>query len=648
MYKVYASLVLTLFLFSPQVASAADVQGTVTDDAAVPLAGATVQLFDENSGVQRYGTATAADGTFRFENIRAGRYQLVVSYVGFAEYRERLVVAPNVDLDLTIQLSARAVQQQEVVVTALRAREQLNPITFSNLTARELELQPAMKDLPVHLATLPSITTYSENGNGMGYTYLRMRGFDQRRVAVAINGIPQNDPEEHNVFWINFFDIEGAIQDIQVQRGAGSAFYGPTAIGGAINVVAVPYKPYPYAMVEAGYGSFDTQRYTVEANTGLLDDRYVVFGRFSRLLSDGYRDWSWTEFYRFFGGVARYGENSTVMLQAYGGPQRDGLAYIGIPKEANEDEDARRDNLSAFTEDIEDFHQPHLELLHDWQIRPGLDFHQALFGIKGEGYFDFDGSFRSPDYLMLPENFGDLSDEDRQQPLYVVAPEASLLFRAYLDQWQVGWQPHLTLTRGTSETTIGAEARLHRSLRWGRIQEATRPIPDDRIGDNDVRVYSVRGEKIITSLYGSHLFRPVERLAVQADVQLTYRRYRIFDEAFFGAEFEKPYFFVNPRLGVTFNPEQPLSAYASVAYTNREPRMKSLYDGEEAGAGFQPQFEQNANGSFDYDVPFVEAEQLIDIELGSALVKQRYRLSANVFYMDFRDEIVPSGGLDQF
>lgn len=638
---------LLLLLTAVPVAAAANVQGVVTDETAVPLAGATVQLFDEASGAQRYGTATATDGTFLLEKVRGGRYQLVVSYIGFAEYRAQLVVS-EFDLNLEIELSERAVPQQEVLVTALRARKQVTPITFSNLTARELALQPAMKDLPVHLATLPSITTYSENGNGMGYTYLRMRGFDQRRVAVAINGIPQNDPEEHNVFWINFFDIEGAIQDIQVQRGAGSAFYGPTAIGGAINVVAVPYKPEPYAMAEVGYGSYDTQRYTLEANTGLLNDRYVVFGRFSRLLSDGYRNWSFTEFYRFFGGVARYGNNSTLMLQAYGGPQRDGLAFIGIPKDANDDEDARRENFSAFTEDIEDFHQPHLELLHDWQIRPGFDFHQALFGIKGEGFFDFDGTFRSPDFLRLPDGFGNLSEADRQQPLFIVAPDASLLFRAYLDQWQVGWQPRITLTQGTSETTIGAEARLHRSLRWWRIQEASRPIPENLIGDNDVRVYSVRGEKVITSLYGSHLFRPAERLAVQADVQLTYRRYRIFDEAFFGTAFEKPYLFVNPRVGVTLNPEKPLSAYASIAYTNREPRMKSLYDGEEAGAGFQPQFERTADGSFDTDAPFVEAEQLVDVELGMQLVKQRYRLSANVFYMDFRDEIVPSGGLDQF
>lgn len=637
-------------------ARVAVVEGVVVDENEQPLAGANVQLFDERSGAQRYGTASGADGTFYLEDVQPGRYQIVVTYVGFAVFEQRIVVRAGEPVVVRAELSRQAVPQQEVLVTANRAREQLNPLTFSNLTRRELEAQPAMKDLPVHLATLPSITFYTENGNGIGYSYLQMRGFGQRRVAVAINGVPQNDPEEHNVFWINFFDAEGAIEDVQVQRGAGSSLYGSTGIGGAINVVARPYKPYPYATAEVGYGAFETQRYTLEANTGLLADRYVAFGRFSRLLSDGYRDWSWTEFWRFFAGLTRYGDRHTLTLQAYGGPQRDGLAYVGIPKAANTatvtDEFGtvidRRYNFSSFTRDVEDFHQPHVELLHDWRLDPDWTFHQTIFGIQGIGYFDFGGTFRSADYLRLPDGWRGLSDEERALPLYVTAPDASVLFRAFLDQWQAGWMPRLTHTHATGETTVGAEARLHRSLRWGRIQEAE-GLPQDLVGsDNDVRVYSFRGEKIITSLYGSHLFRPVERLAVQADAQLTWRRYRVYDEAFFGNAFEAPYVFVNPRLGVTVNPERPLSAYFSVALANREPRMKTLYDGEEAGAGFEPQFARAPDDSFDYDAPFVEPEQLLDVELGGTIIQTRYRLTGNVFLMDFRDEIVPSGGLDQF
>jgi len=137
-------------------------------------------------------------------------------------------------------------------------------------------------------------------------------------------------------------------------------------------------------------------------------------------------------------------------------------------------------------------------------------------------------------------------------------------------------------------------------------------------------------------------------IALQGDVQFTYRYYRVFDEAFFGNEFRKPYTFINPRLGVTLYPERPLSAYVSVALAHREPRLKSLYDGEEAGAGFQPRFRRGSDGAFDYDEPLVDAERLVDVEVGAEFNRPWMRTVVNGFWMEFEDEIVPSGGLDQF
>lgn len=631
-------------------AAAQVLSGTVSSEDGA-LASAEVVVLEATTGLQRLGTITSVDGTYQLGPLRPGRYIVEVRYLGYATRRQELSIEENSTLDVV--LSAQAIQQPGVVVTGNRARPRLNPITTAELSEAELARLPEMKDLPVHLSTLPSITWYSENGNGVGYSYLRMRGFGQRRLAVSINGIPQNDPEEFNVFWINFFDIQGVIEDIQVQRGAGSSFYGPAAIGGAINIRAMPYKPYPYLKLEGGLGAFNTRRMSVSANSGLQKDRYVAFARVSRLESDGYRDWSWTEFWRFFGGVTRYGDRSTLTVQAYGGPQRDGLAYVGIPKAANDAEvdDGfggtidRRYNYSEFASEVEDFHQPHVEVHHNLAVRDGVDFNQSLFWIKGEGYFDFDGSFRSANFLRLPAGFAPAGQED--DPLFISRPDASVLFRAYLDQWQVGWQPSLTLLSDRGETRIGGETRLHRSLRWGRTQ-ASSAIPAEFVGESDYRVYSVRGEKGIQSVYVSHLARPSSRVAVQADVQLTHRRYRIFDEAFFGTEFTKSYVFVNPRIGVTLNPEQSRSAYFSVALANREPRMKTLYDGEEAGAGFMPQFALNADGSVNTDEPFVSPERLIDVELGGTLRGERAYVDANVFLMAFQDEIVPSGELDQF
>lgn len=628
--------------------------GMIADEKQLPLVGATVQLFVAGSDLARFGATTAENGSFQFIGLPQGRYDVQITYVGFGARRYTVFIEADKTSQLDVKMTTEAVVYDEIVVSSGRAREQLSPVTFSNISAEELGRQPDMKDLPVHLARQPSITFHSENGNAVGYSTLRMRGFDQRRLAVSINGLPQNDPEEFNVFWVNFFDIQGAVQDIQIQRGSASSVYGTAAIGGAINIRALPYSPDFKATLQIGGGAFGTRRYSTSVNSGLLNNKYVFFGRLSRLESEGYRDWSWTEFWRYFVGVTRYGDRSTLTLQSYGGPQKDGLAFIGIPKAANDRtvDDGfggaihRKSNASSATKDLESFHQPHVEVMHTFDLSSEWQINQKIFWVKGEGYFDFGGTFRSANYLRLPEGF--VGNSERGLPLFISRPDVSVLFRAYLDQWQIGWMPRVTRTSQNATTTIALEARLHRSIRWGRIQESS-GIPEGLVGSvNDVRVYSFKGEKTIASASVSHLRRFDSLWAVGLDAQFVTMKYRIWNEAFYGTSFEKPYVFVNPRLGVTYRPEHAVSAYASLAFSRREPRLKNLYDGEEAGEGFLPQFEVGSDGRLDTEKPFIKPEHLVDVELGGTWKGQRFKISSNLFLMQFKDELVPSGGLDQY
>ncbi len=606
--------------------STAAVTGRVTQAVSgAPLPGANVVLRDPDTGARRHGTGADSTGAFALQDVPPDRYRLVVTFVGYARHTDRMRVRAGTTVRDTVALKARPLSKQAITVTARRAQARLDPVTVSTLTEAEVDRRLGVQDVPSLLSEMPSTTSHSQNGNGIGYSSLRIRGFGQRRLAVALNGVPQNDPEDYDVYWVNLYGMEPAIEDVQVQRGAGASTYGSVGIGGAINVVTDPFEPEPFVRARVGAGSFDTRRLSVTGNSGLLGDRYVVNARFSRVTSDGYRRNAWTTFNRFFGGIARYGGRSTLTIQAFGGLQKDGLAFRGIPKSANDNAAARRQNPSAASDDRERFHPPQVHLNHEWQFEPAWTLDQTAFWIKGEGHFDYGAPYRSAAFLRLPEEVSiggaKLTADERRRPLstFGLAPD-DVVLRSVLDQHQVGWIPTVVYEDGTTETTVGVEARLHRSLRWGRIQDAAPPIPDAVVGPGvNHRLWEYRSEKVITSAFASHLFRPVERLAIQADLQLTGRRYRFYDENTFGREgmqahaFTTPYFFVNPRLGATLAPDQPLSAYGSVAWAHREPRRTQLYDGDEGPAGATPRFEQRADGSYDYDKPLIEPEQLVDV-----------------------------------
>ncbi len=643
-------LLILLLLACP--AASQTLTGVITDGS-VRLPGATVVLLQGERVVA--GTSADSQGAYRLDARAPGTYRLRASFVGFGAFETDVTLTSGQTQTRDIVLDARALPGDEVVVAAGRPASQA-PVTVSNVTAAELEALPQSADLPVLLATQPGVTFSSEGGGGIGYTSLRLRGFDQRRVAVSINGVPQNDPEDLGVFWLNFYDMRGSVTDVQVQRGAASAAYGQSAVAGAVNIAVDPFRPQPYAFAEVGYGAFDTRKATVEANTGLLGSdawggRWAGYLRLSRTQTDGYRRGAWVDADRVFGGVTRYGERSRVTLLAFGGPQRDGLAYSGIPKGANDgpfvDESGtefdRRSNYSDAFGENERFNQPHVYLHHDLSLSGDLDLSQTLFWVRGDGHFDFDATFRSADYLRLPSGF--VPDSLRQADLFTSAPGTSVFLRAAIDQNQVGWMPRLMRRLDWGSVTLGGEARLHRSLRWGRIQEAV-GIPDGLVGsENDVRIYSFRGEKAVASGFASVLARPSDLVAVQYETRLTWRQYRIYDEAFFGTDLRAPFTFWDHRAGATLFPDRSARFYANVALASREPRLKTIYDGEVAGTGFVPQVEGAASGRVE---PLVQPERGITAEVAGEWEGVRSRLRVGGYGYWVRGEIVPLPRLDQF
>ena len=617
------------------------VYGTVVDrDSGRPLAGANVVL----EGTV-HGAACDIEGRFTIQGLPPGSYTLRASFVGYQSDSRSVAVREDSAMRVAFALVPVLLHGQPITVTATRGRERETPVTFATLEAQQLRDRYTTQDIPVLLSELPSSTFYSESGNGIGYTYLNIRGFDSRRVAVMVNGIPQNDPEDHNVYWLDMPDLAASLEDIQVQRGAGSAFYGPPAIGGSVNLVTSNFGAKRSVELFTGFGSYGTRKYSASFNSGLVGDRYAFRGQLSKIQSDGYRDRAWVDFSSYFLGVVRYDETMTTQFNFYGGPVADGLAYYGIPKADVANRSARRENPIKRPEELENFSQPHAELLHEWRLSPRLTMNNTVFLVIGSGFFDYDGSWAPASYFRITPAYGFPVTGD---PDTVFIPGA--LIRAEVDNIQYGWLPRLTLNHGNGEFIVGAELRVHRSEHWGRLQwfsELPLDVP------YDYRYYNYRGAKDMASVYAQEMLGLQPDLTLMLNLQYAYSQYHLYDEKYIGNDFRVPYNFLIPRVGLNYNIDDHWNTYVGMGVTSREPRLVNLYDAAEASTpaslgAVVPQFAQNANGTYDFSAPLVTPERLFNLELGTGLQTENVRASANFYWMEFYNEIVKSGRVDRF
>ena len=581
--------------------------------------------------------------------------------------------------------TTKTVITPSITVSSTTANEQ-SSVTFSDITAKEIRNSYTVQDIAQNLSMLPSIYSVSQNGNNIGYTSISLRGFDQRRIAVMINGVPQNDPEDHNVYWINMPDLFASTQQIQVQRGAGLMNYGAAAMAGSVSVLtasgsnqpALRYSQFLGFQEYADFVSGESRiaptisKSSLEVQSGLIGGQYAISARLSSIQSDGYRLHSWARLQSYFLSATRFDENLTTQINVYGGPISDALAYTGLPKAWISNPTLRRSNLNGWTYDstgktiawsgnrrlneIEEFTQPHYEILNDWAISDNLTLKSTLFYYTGDGFFDYDASWADAATLRLTSEFGAPDN----------AQISNAIVRGFVGNRQGGWIPRLVWNHENGRLTTGLEIRSHRSLHWGGIEYAE-GLPAGF--DPDFRIYQYNGMRTILSAFAREEYQVHDKLMVQAELQLVHHNYGIEQEKA-GNRFSQyvnnngatigngdqlfsiSYLFANPRIGLHYTINQNQRFIASLAYTSREPRMRNLYAASDSYFGAMPLFEQvrindSVNG-FDFTKPLVKPESMLNLELGWHHKTDFNRFGITMYAMEYFNELVKSGRLDIF
>lgn len=598
-------------------------------------------------GKEGTGTSTDKEGIFTLENISAGD-NVIISYIGYSS-ESRIVTKKNLGTIWVIKLIPKIIPAQTVLVEGSLGKEGITPVTFEKIKRKEIEQNYTVQDIPEYLSYLPSTTFYSEGGNGIGYNYLSIRGFDQRRITVSINGIPQNDPEDHNVYWLDFPDLLASTDVIQVQRGAGSGILGYPAIGGSINIITSDFSNEPKIDFSASTGSYNTRKYEAAFSSGLIDNKYSIYAKLGQILSSGYRNNAWVKFNSYHISAVRYDENLTTQINFFGGPIADGLAYTGLPKFTIKDKKLRRENYSDWGADgngytyttirrpveIENFSQPHYELLNELKLNKYITINSALFLVKGDGFFDFDGSWADTTYLRLTHQFG---FNPTQNP-------GNVLIKAEVENTQFGWIPRVSWKHNNGEFIAGGEFRFHRSNHWGALNYGEN-LPEGLT--KDYFYYFYNGADNIINGFVHESYKLNDKINFLGEIQVAYNKYRIYNEKFVKTDFTVDNVFFNPRAGVNyiFSPYQNI--YFSFARVSRGPRLSNYYNADESSGGATPQFKQNADGSYNFNEPLVKPETMNDFELGTSFSTKMINVSLNIFYMLFNDEIVANGQVDLY
>ena len=631
-----------VYLFVP--VSYSQISGKISNaETHLPLPNANIIVADRN-----IGTTSGKNGDFTLQgNINEGDV-LIITYVGFTT--KKVILKKNDFTQLILlSLEPAIIPAQTVLVEASVGEEGVTPVTFQKITKNNIEKNYIVQDIPQFLGELPSTTFYSENGNGIGYNYLSIRGFDQRRISVSINGIPQNDPEDHDVYWLDFPDLLESTEFIQVQRGAGSGIIGYPAIGGSINIITSNFSYKPEYNFSAALGSYNTRKYLASFSSGLIDNKYSFYAKISEILSSGYRNLSWTDFKSYYLSAIRYDDNLTSQVNIYGGPVADGLAYTGLPKFAIQDKNLRRQNYSYWTatpdsftyitprrpEEIENFTQPHYELLNEYKISDDVILNSALFYVNGVGFFNYDGSWADTSYFRLT----------RQNGFSPTGNPGNALIGAWVDNKQEGWIPRLSWKHTDGEFIAGAEFRIHRSEHWGNISYAEN-LP---VGvTSGYQYYDYRGGKDMISGYVHESHQLNNRINFLVELQIAYHKYMLYQEKYVGTDFSVKNTFVNPRFGINYKYLDNNSIYFSFARVSREPRLINYYNADESSGGEVPQFKHNPDGTYNFSEPLVNPETMNDFELGASYLFKNILFTLNLYYMLFDNEIVENGQVDQY
>lgn len=629
--KPYKVLALFLFSFS-SFAQNFTISGKVTSKEAEELISVTVLVKGTSKGTQ-----TDIDGLYKLE-LAKGNYTLVYSFVGFKTIEKKVNLTKDEIINIEMQDDSRTIGHGNYLIEEIEVIGQRSPFTRTTILKTELQKQNLGQDLPILLNFTPSIVTTSDAGAGVGYTGMRIRGSDETRTNVTINGIPVNDAESQGVFWVNMPDFASSVQSVQIQRGVGTSVNGAGAFGATVNLETSKPSDVAYAEIGNTYGSFNTWKNNVQFGTGLIKNKFKIDARLSRIASDGFIDRASSDLKSFFvSGEYQAGKAGTFTANVFSGKEITYQAWEGVPesrlrgnreeieayisrnflndKAANHlrNSNSRTFNPYTYNNQVDDYQQDHYQLLHKVNLGGSFTLNSALHYTKGAGYFE---QFRENDRLRnynLPDVVIGGSTISR----------TDLIRRRWLDNDFYGMVTNLSYRSSKVEAVLGGGYNVYQGKHFGEVIWAKFAST----GNIRHRYYDNDATKTDFNAYAKVNYNLFDGFWAFADLQV-----RTVNYDFLGFDNDKRNVtqtanltFFNPKIGARYSLDIH-DFYASYSVGNREPNRR---DYTESTPNSRPKH-----------------ETLHNIEAGYTLNLGKFLVAANYYLMSYNNQLVATGKLN--
>lgn len=556
-------------------------------------------------------------------------------------------------------LTIIAQQFDDLEVVAQRV-EQVST-NHQTLNREQLNVENTGQNLPYLLSTIPALQVTSDDGLGVGYTYFRVRGTDHTRINMTVNDVPLNDAESQTVFWVNMTDMASSMTSIEVQRGVGTSTNGSASFGASLNMSTLGSDTVSHVTIGFNGGMYKTFKELLQTHIVLPDKRWQMNARFSKVNSDGFLYRAGSDLLSYHADLGYYGKNTHVVASFFGGKESTGMGWDGVNYETAYgvngadrrynpagkykviDPETGKKVTKFYDNQTDNYAQQHAQLNIKHRFNQNWSFNATAHYTHGGGYYE-QMEQKSLGYFGFKRLYDDWGWEIEPNEIY----------RKALNNHFAGLITSAKYVNEHVDVQFGAAANHYYGIHYGNLLWLDQlHAGEDEVRDNllsanpNYEFYRNKSNKTDANVYAKVNWRVINRgkecLTLYADLQYRFVRYALSGRnADLIKKFSsKPYMqelpltvnyhFFNPKAGLTYQNGGHL-LYGSFAMANREPVRDN----------FTENVAYNMNTK-EYSGEMPQSECLYDYELGYTYSHRRFSVGANLYFMDYDNQLVLTG-----